>query len=263
MNIKIFTIISLISVAATAFCQTDSGINKTDQQGRKQGRWITRYPNGNILYEGEFINGNPSGQFKRYYDDQTLNSVMVFSGEGRVADAKIYFPDGSIAASGKYVNRLKEGKWKFFSSSVQGYLINEEEYSKSLRNGISLKFYTDSTIAEKAFYKNDKKEGEWIQYYASGKLFLKAFYISGLLNGNFEVWYENGNPEIKGTYKNNLREGKWIIYNEDGTVRYEMNYEGGVTKDRRMDIESSEIIDNLEKDKGKIADPEKTGELER
>jgi len=263
MNIKLLTIIAVISVSANLFCQTDSGVNITDQQGRKQGHWITRYPNGNIRYEGDFVNNNPAGKFTRYYDNQTINSVMIFSDNGKEADATIYFPGGSIAASGKYINRLKEGKWKFFSSSVAGYLLNEEEYSKGLKNGLSVKFYSDSTIAEKAFYKNDKKEGEWIQYYASGKVFLKSSYTGGLLNGNFEVWFENGLPEITGSYKNNLREDKWIIYNEDGTTRYELNYEGGITKDRQMDIDSSEIIDNLEKNKGKIADPEKTGELER
>ncbi len=42
-----------------------------------------------------------------------------------------------FAAQGKYINQLKEGKWKFFSSSVEGYLINEEDYSKNLRNGLS------------------------------------------------------------------------------------------------------------------------------
>ena len=263
MNLKLFTIISIFAVSANIYSQTDTGINQTDQQGRKQGRWITRYPNGNIRYEGVFINDHPAGELKRYYDDQTINSVMIFSDDGKEARATIYLPDGSIAASGKYVNRLKEGKWKFFSSSVEGWLINEEEYSKGLRNGLSVKFYSDSTVAEKAFYKNDKKEGEWIQYYASGKMFLKSTFTGGLLNGNFEVWYENGFPEIRGSYKNNLREGKWIIYNEDGTTRYELNYTGGITKDRQMDIDSSEIIDNLEKNKGKIADPEKTGELER
>ena len=263
MNIKLLIVIAVLSVSANVFCQTDAGINKTDPQGRKQGHWITKYPNGNIRYEGVFINDHPAGELKRYYDDQTINTVMIFSDDGKEAHATIYFPDGSVAASGKYVNRLKEGKWKFFSHSVPGYLLNEEEYSKSLRNGLSIKFYADSTIAEKALYKNDKKEGEWIQYYASGKMFLKATYTGGLLNGNFEVWYENGFPEIRGSYKNNLREGKWIIYNEDGTTRYELNYTGGITKDRQMDLDSSEIIDNLEKNKGKIADPEKTGELER
>jgi antitoxin component YwqK of YwqJK toxin-antitoxin module len=163
MNIKLLTVITVILVSANLYCQTDTSVNITDQQGRKQGRWITKYPNGNIRYEGVFLNDHPAGELKRYYDDQTINSVMIFSDDGKEARATIYFPDGSVAASGKYLNRMKEGKWKFFSSSVPGYLLNEEEYSKSLRNGLSIKFYADSTIAEKALYKNDKKEGEWIQ----------------------------------------------------------------------------------------------------
>jgi hypothetical protein len=34
-----------------------------------------------------------------------------------------------------------------------------------------------------------------------------------------------------------------------------------MTKDRQMDIDASKIIDDLEKNKGKIPDPEKTGEI--
>lgn len=261
MNLKFLIIISIFAVSLAANCQNDTIINKTDQKGLKQGIWISRYPNGNIRYEGFFIDDHPAGEFKRYYDDQTLSSILIFSNDGKEADATLFYPDGSVSARGKYVNQMKEGKWKFYSSSIPGYLLNEEEYSKNLRNGISLKFYTDSTIAEKAWYKNDKKEGEWIQYYANGNIFLKSYFTDGLLNGKFEVWFENGNPEITGYYKNNLREGKWIIYNEDGTIKYEMNYTRGITKDRQMDIDASEIIDNLEKNKGKIPDPEKTGEL--
>lgn len=261
MNIKLFTIILIFTAAYSANCQTDAGLNKTDSEGRKQGHWISLYPNGNTHYECVFRNDHPVGEFKRYYEDQSINSVMIFSDDGKEADATIYYPDGSIAAQGKYVNRKKEGKWKFFSSTIPGYLLNEEEYSQNHRNGLSLKFYTDSTVAEKVLYRNDLKEGEYIQYYASGKIFLRSNYTAGILNGNFEVWYENGNPEITGFYKNNFREGKWIIFNEDGTVKYELNYTAGMTKDRQMDIDASAIIDNLEKNKGKIPDPEKTGEF--
>ena len=261
MNLKIFTIISLFAVSGTAYCQTDTVLNQTDQQGRKQGHWITKHPNGNIRYEGVFRDDNPVGEFKRYYDDKTINSILIYSNNGKAADATIFYPNGYISAQGKYVNRLKEGKWKFYSASVEGYLLNEEEYSKNLRNGLSLKFYTDSTIAEKINYVNNKREGEWLQYYASGKIFLKSNYSGGFLNGKFEVLFENGKPEISGYYKNNYREGKWLIYNEDGSLKYELNYANGMTKDRQMEIDASNIFDDLEKNKGKIPDPEKTGEI--
>jgi len=261
MNYKIFTIIILFAASEISWCQPDTILNSTDKEGRKQGRWITKYPNGNIRYEGSFRDGYPVGEFRRYYDDQSLNSIMVFANKGKEADAKIFFPDGSPAASGKYINQMKEGKWKFYSSTIPGYLINEEEYSKNMKNGLSRKFFTDSTIAETVIYLNDKKEGEWIQYYASGKIFLKANYTSGLLNGKFEVWYENGNPEISGSYQNNFREGQWIIYNEDGSKKYELNYKLGMTKDRQMDIDAAEIIDNMERNKGKIPEPKDAGEI--
>lgn len=261
MKLKLFITIILLTAAPLLNGQTDASHNKTDSEGRKQGHWTVRYPNGNILYKGFFRDDYPEGELRRYYENQVINSVMIFSGKGKEAEAVIYYPDGSIAASGKYINRMKEGKWKFYSSSIAGYLINEEEYSENRKNGLSLKFYSDSSIAEKAIYKNDKKEGEWIQYYANGRIFLKSNYSDGMLNGKFEVWYENGKPEISGEYINNLREGRWIIYNEDETIKYELNYTLGMTKDRQMDIDAAEIIDNMEKNRGKIADPQNTGEI--
>jgi antitoxin component YwqK of YwqJK toxin-antitoxin module len=124
---------------------------------------------------------------------------------------------------------------------------------------MSAKFYPDSTIEEKLTYLNDIKQGEWIQYYSSGAVSLKSNYLNGKMNGKFEVWFENGNIELSGQYKNDSRDGLWIIYKNDRTVKYKLEYLEGVTKDRRIDIEESEFLDSLENNKGKIADPEKTG----
>jgi len=44
------------------------------------------------------------------------------------------------------------------SAYTDGYLISEENYSKNLKNGMSVKFYPDSTIAEKLTYLNDIKQ---------------------------------------------------------------------------------------------------------
>ena len=62
-----------------------------------------------------------------------------------------------------------------------------------------------------------------------------------------------------GQYKNDSREGQWIIYKNDGTIKYKVEYLEGITKDRQMDNDESALIDSLEMNKGKIADPEKTG----
>jgi len=261
MGHKILLIISLSALSVIASAQARSDTNKTDQMGRKQGLWIKNYPDGNIQYEGAFKDDHPVGEFKRYNEDNTISSVLIYSSDGREADATFYHPNGFIAAKGKYIRQMKEGRWMFFSSFYEGYLISEDFYVNNIRNGPSLQFFPDTTVAEKITYVNGRKEGEWIQYYPDGKVFLRSNYSDDILNGKFEVWYENSQLEISGNYKNNLRNGPWFIYNQDGTLRYKLDYVLGVTKDRQMDIDASNLMDRLEKNRGRIPDPEKTGEI--
>jgi len=259
MNLKIITIASLLAISAIATCQTETEINKTDQQGRKQGHWVKKYPDGIIMYDGFFKDDHPVDEFRRYYENKTLKSLLIYSSDGTEAVATIYHPNGNISSKGKYINQIKEGKWQFFSSIINGYLISEEYYSGNLKNGLSLKFYPDSTVAERLTYINDIRQGEWIRYYPNSAVCLKSNYLNDKINGRFEVWFENGSIELSGQYKNDVRDGLWYIYNNDGTVKYKIEYLAGVTKDRQMDIDESDYLDSLEKNKGKIADPEKAG----
>jgi len=259
MKLKIVTIASLLVISICAKSQTETILNKTDSQGKKQGHWIKKYPNEIIMYDGYFKDDHPVGEFKRYYEDKSLKSVLNYSDDGRKADATIYHKNGNISSKGVYMDQMKEGKWKFFSEYINGYLISAESYTKNLRNGLSLKFYPDSTIAERLTYLNDVKEGEWIQYYPTGAVSLKSNYLHGKINGRFEVWFENGAIEFSGQYKDDSREGLWIIYKNDGSVKYKLEYLAGVTKDRQMDIDESDFLDSLEKNRGKTSDPEKTG----
>jgi antitoxin component YwqK of YwqJK toxin-antitoxin module len=261
MKLKILSIALLLGIASIAPGQTTADINKTDQQGRKQGHWIKKYPRGNTMYEGSFIDDKPVGEFKRFNSNNTLKSILIYSSNSKEADASIYHPNGFISSKGKYVDQLKEGKWRFYSSYINGCLICEEVYSQNIRNGLSLNYYTDSTLAEKVNYIKGVREGEWLKNYPDGKILLKANYVHGELDGKFEAWYNNGKPEFSGTYKRDMREGKWKIYGENGVIKYEINYVNGITKDRQMDLDASNFFNRIEKTKGKIPDPEKSGNI--
>lgn len=259
MNLKLYITASFLVLSLWSFGQSESKINTTDQHGLKQGHWIKKYPNEAIMYDGYFKDDHPVGEFKRYYENQSLKSVLIYSEDGRKAVATVYHPNGYISSKGTYIDQKKEGKWQFFSAFVNGYLLSEENYSGNQKNGLALKFYPDSTIAERLSYSSDVKQGEWIQYYPSGAVFLKSMYADGKLNGKFEIWFENGGIQYSGQYKNDNRDGSWAIYNNDGTIKYKLEYKAGVTTNRQIDIDESEFLDSLERNKGKIADPEKTG----
>lgn len=259
MNLKLFIIFSFLISSPWFGCQAQDQTNITDTKGLKQGHWVKKYPNESIMYDGFFKDNHPVGEFKRYYEDHTLLSVLIYSSDGKEADAAIYHPNGNIASKGKYVNQLKEGKWQFFSRIYNGYLICEEMYSGNIKNGLSVSFFADSTIQEKVTYVKGRKQGDWLQYYQNGKISLKTTYLKDKLDGKFEVWYENGAIEFSGQYKNDARDGKWLIFNKDGSVKYKIEYKDGVTNDREMDIYESDYMDSLEKNKGKFSDPEKSG----
>jgi antitoxin component YwqK of YwqJK toxin-antitoxin module len=259
MNLKIIISASLLAVSAIVLCQSETSINQTDSKGRKQGHWIKRNSDQTIIYEGNFKDDHPIGEFKRFYEDKTIKSELNFSTNGREATAILYYPNGYIASKGKYADQKKEGKWQFFSETIKGYLISEDTYRGDLRNGASIQYYPDSTIAEKINYVNDKRDGEWIRYYPGGSILLKSNYVNGELDGKFESWFEDGKIEYSGHYKNDSRDGTWFIYNADGTLRYKLEYINGITKDRQMDLDAAKYLDSLEKNKDKIQDPEKAG----
>jgi antitoxin component YwqK of YwqJK toxin-antitoxin module len=251
----------LFTLVCTASAQTISDINKTDSLGRKQGPWTKYWPNGNIQYQGLFRDDHPVGSFKRYYSNRVLMSEQEFSEDGREAVTINYHANGYISSKGTYINQMKEGKWSFFSATLEGYLINEEEYSKNMKNGVSIKYYPNGVIAEKLIFVNNVREGEWTQYHSSGNPFIKSTYNQGRLEGKFEVWFENGQIQYSGNYRNNLREGKWLIYNDNGSLKYELNYKDGLAKEKQPDLDFSRLIDSMEQQKDQVNDPEKTGVL--
>jgi antitoxin component YwqK of YwqJK toxin-antitoxin module len=261
MRLKTILILIFLMLCSTSFPQTTDSINKTDKNGMKQGHWIKKYPDGHVQYNGYFKDNKPVGIFKRYYENDTINSVLEFSNDSREAVASVYHSNGFIASRGKYVNQLKEGKWKFFSSKIRGYLVCEEEYKANILNGPSLKYYPDSALAEKVFYINDLRNGEWLQYFPGGKICLKANYIQGKLQGSFTVFFSNGTTEYVGHYKEDVRDGIWKIYKSDGSLKYNIKYVDGIAENTEKYKQESDFLDSLEKNKGKIADPAITGTI--
>jgi antitoxin component YwqK of YwqJK toxin-antitoxin module len=261
MSSRLICIFFIATINFSCLAQVQEKLNVTDQKGLKQGHWIKKNQKGHITFEGWFKDNMPTGTFKRYHDNDTIQSVLVYNSDGTRAAATFYHTNGTIASKGNYINQNKEGKWQFYSALTDGYLICEEEYAGNKKSGTSLKYYKNKTLSEKVFYKNDIKTGPWTQYYPDGQECLKANYTDGKLEGKFEVFYDNGKPEFTGQYRNDARDGTWIRYNRDGSVKNKSSYISGRPVNPEQSLEETEYLDKLEKNKGKISDPEKTGSL--
>ncbi len=209
----ILLILSSFCISCILFAQqqTDT-LNKTDNYGKKQGYWKKKDEKGILKYEGRFVNNNPSGEFKYYYEDGKIKAISRFFEKGLRSFTTTYFTNGKLMSEGYYISTHKDSTWKYYN----GYdvVIREEFYRSNLKNGEWKTYYDDGSLTDKINWKNGKREGPWEQNYSGGTL--KTQFKNDKLEGNYQVFTPTGKLRNQGKYINNLREGLWFWYNEEG-----------------------------------------------
>ena len=91
---------------------------------------------GQLIYEGEFMNGKRDGKGKEYN-----NGELIYEGEYikgvREGKGKEY-NNGELIYEGEYIKGVKDGKGKEYN---YGELIFEGEYINGLRNGKGKQYF--------------------------------------------------------------------------------------------------------------------------
>jgi antitoxin component YwqK of YwqJK toxin-antitoxin module len=254
-NFKSFAFIVFSAIQLSIYSQTpDTLWNQLDNKGQRQGFWKSYYDNGKIKYRGFFKNNIPVGEFYRYYDDGSLQAIQKYSNTN-ISYVTFFYPNGNMAAEGKYVGKLKDSTWKYYSYYDKTLRL-EEQYVMGKKNGKSIKYYPNHQPAEIVNWVNDKKEGEWIQYFDNGKIKLQSYYRNDKRDGDYKLYRPDGTAEIYGFFANNLMEGVWIYYNEQGKESMRIKYSEGVPLNATaLDSMQNEIFKTIDANKGKIPEP--------
>jgi len=245
----------VLTIAQSVTLKTDTAINRIDENGLKQGYWVTYYENGNKRYEGFFKDDKPVGTFTRFYEDKGTQSIMEFEEDGKEAYARIYYKTGSLAAEGQYIERLKHGEWKYYSYYGSN-LSYSENYVHGKKHDISTVYYPNGKVSEILNFSYNKKHGDWIQYFENGRVSLKSSFKEGKLHGGYAQYHLTGIPYVIGEYNQDRRDGEWFIYNEKGEQVVRFDFIMGVARNQdELDRKQEEFLNQLEKNKGKFREP--------
>lgn len=129
----------------------------------------------------------------------------------------IYSINGNIASEGFVKNKLKDGKWLFYSEN--GRLIEKIVFKNGIQDGEFEKYYADGiTIDEKGKYENNMLVGVWEHYFDNGLVSERYHYLNGLRDGKYEEYGIQNAVSSKpflntiGYYKNDKKEGEWKYY---------------------------------------------------
>jgi antitoxin component YwqK of YwqJK toxin-antitoxin module len=209
-----------------ATIQVDTIWNQSDAQGMKQGYWKKNNPDGKLIYKGFFKNNQPVGKMQRFYaNGQKQADLNYIEGSGYTY-ARLYYMNGKLVATGKYVDMKKDSIWNYFSyySSSLSYM---ETYKEGQKHGKSVKYYPEGSISEILNWQNDMKHGIWKQFYEDSTLKLSASYIIDKLHDDYERWSPESLYVIKGRYIMGKMDGTWKFYNAEGGLERELVYDDG------------------------------------
>lgn len=227
MKYIILALISLILVQVNA-----QELNKTDSKGRKQGKWIKYYEGTTKKrYVGQFVDDKPFGKFTYYYNSGEPSAVSVFSNNGTITHTKTYHKNGSLMATGKYVNQQKDSVWWYFTEHKE--VLSKENYVNGKLEGEVIVYYPGDPSKEKlkiyevSHYKNGIKSGLWQQFHKSGKLKAKGYYKDGYYNGKVFWYYGNGKVELESFYKHTVPHGYWYYFDDQGNMLRKVYYLNG------------------------------------
>lgn len=257
MNFKLLIFSILLSSPIYSQIVDKSTINKTDDQGRKQGYWEKQYKNGKIAYSVFFKDDKPIGDFKRYFENGKIMAFLVYDDKSEYAKAKLYHNNGKVAAEGKYFLKLKDSTWTYYDNRERKVLV--ENYLIGMKHGPEIKYFPDlNLIAEEIYWKDSLKDGPYKRYAKNGNTILEMNYTADLRNGKFTVYHPTGNKYILGAYKNNKPTGFWTYLEENGGIikTVEFNDQGLPVNNEELKKLEDESIRLQEKNLGKIKEPD-------
>lgn len=250
-----FLFISISSFSQNVGQTGDTLLNYSDINGKKQGHWIKQHSNKNIMYDGYFIDDKPVGLFKRYHENGKLMAEMKHEKKSDVCRAKVFSEGESLVAEGKYIGQKKDSVWVFYST--KGKRIREEVYLNGELNGRQKIYNNEGVLLDEMDFVNGTMEGLWQQYYYTGDKKFIISHKSAVRHGEYVIYHENGKIIEKGQYKDGLEDGMWFYYDNNGQKKYEVVYKTGeIIKDGGLMKEKAEKYEEINKNVGKVTDPQ-------
>ncbi len=104
--------------------------------------------------EYDVVNGKKEGDFITYYPNDKIQMIGKMKENKNVGEWKYYFPDGSLEISGYYDDDIPTGKWTWFQPD--GKVIEEGNYINGNREGEWKSYDSTGTLDILRLYKENK-----------------------------------------------------------------------------------------------------------
>lgn len=170
------------------------------QDGVLQGHGIQYAEDGSLVYEGDFADGERSGDGSAY--------------EG-----------GVLLYEGSFAGGVYDGTGTLYGSGEVSY---EGAFSAGEKSGLGTE-YANGAKAYVGMFDGGVRSGQGIAYYSDGAVEYKGSFADGAYDGDGTEYREDGGAQYKGAFSQGRYEGSGTYYLEDGAGSVQANFASGRT----------------------------------
>jgi antitoxin component YwqK of YwqJK toxin-antitoxin module len=224
-------------------------VNRTDENGNKQGTFREYYENGRIKKEENYLDNQLHGYYREF--DGRGELVMALRYERgaiveeidedirELLDMKSTFDEqGRLIFTGGYKDDIPVGIHRFYDTAgvvENAHLYNElgQKVSEGIideqgiRRGSWTDFYPGGEIRAKGSYQNNQRTGTWTFYLKNGGIEQKGRFERDRYMGLWTWFYPNGNKWREESYFNGKEDGMFVEYDRGGNILTKGDYIGG------------------------------------
>lgn len=224
-------------------------VNRTDDEGNKQGTFREYYANGQIKKEEHYLDNQLHGYYREFNGRGELVMALRYE-RGKIVEEidedmrelldmkNTYDEQGRLIFSGGYKDGVPVGIHRFYDTTgvvENAYLYNElgQKVSEGIideqgrRKGAWTDFYPDGAIRAEGTYTDNEKSGTWTYYFKNGGIEQKGRFDRGRFMGLWIWYYPNGNKWREESYFNGREDGTFVEYDPHGKILTKGDFIGG------------------------------------
>ncbi len=131
---------------------------------------------GQLKIQGNIINGKKNGYWMTYYPNGQIESIVNYIDNKKEGPYIKFSDENRIGEQGNYVNDLLEGK---FIKYHYGYKDEEIDLVHGMKNGWAKKYYSNGQLQYEMQMKNDVQDGLYHFYNESNQLVIEEIFKDG------------------------------------------------------------------------------------
>ena len=194
--------------------------------GKINGRGKLFDPEGNLRYQGEFLEDQYSGMGESYYRNGNVEYTGQFKADQYEGTGKLFSEERTLIYKGDFSQGLYEGNGTLYYAN--GGIRYSGGFSGGLYEGSGTLYYANGGIRYCGDFSGGLYEGSGTLYYAGGGIKYCGGFSGGLHHGEGVLFYGNGVTFYEGNFLQGKRSGSGKVYEKNG----ELLYDGTLSQDR-------------------------------